>query len=125
MHSITIGSGETLKMKSDEMGIAAGLLNEVIEVWREVKTKNEYGANKIEYQKAYSTRAKVTHNSGVKEINEHELLTHYEKTFTVRFYHDIKDTDRIKWYDTFYQVLSVEPDRDKQHKIVEAEKVNM
>ena len=97
------------------MGIAAGLLNEVIEVWREVKTKNEYGANKIEYQKAYSTRAKVEHSSGVKEINEHELLTHY----------DIRDTDRIKWYDTFYQVLSVEPDRDKQHKVIEAEKVNM
>ena len=71
-----------------------------------------------------TTRAKVNHSKGNRELQNEEIFYNYSKTFVVRIYVDIRDADRIKYGDKFYRVTSIEPDTQSQQKIIVTELVN-
>lgn len=102
----------------------AGLLQEVISIYRQVEHQTEYGDISTSYQMVSTTRAKVDHSLGNRTVQNEEIFYDYSKIFTVRYYVDILDTDRIKYGNKFYRVISVEPDTQKQQKQILAEVVN-
>ena len=61
---------------------------------------------------------------GTREIQNNEIFYDYSKTFVVRMYVDMLDTDRIKYGDKYYRVISIEPDLHLQQKTILAELVN-
>ncbi len=61
---------------------------------------------------------------GTREILNNEIFYDYSKTFVVRIYVDVLDTDRIKYCDKYYRVISIEPDWHLQQKTILAELVN-
>ena len=102
----------------------AGILNEVIAIYRQVEQQSEYGDISTSYQEISKTRAKVNHSLGSREIQNDEIFYDYSKTFQVRFYVDVMDTDRIKYGGKFYRVISIEPDAHQQQKTILTELVN-
>ena len=85
-------------------------MNEVIAIYRQVERQSDYGDISTSYQLVAKTRAKVNHSLGNREIQNNEIFYDYSKTFQVRSYVDVMDTDRIKYGGKFYRVISIEPD---------------
>ena len=71
----------------------AGLLNEMIIVYRQQENQSEFGDISTSYEPHLSTRAQVNHSLGNRTIQNNEIFYDYSKTFVVRGYVDIKDTD--------------------------------
>ena len=53
----------------------------------------------------------MEHKLGNRTIQNNEIFYDYSKVFTVRTYVDILDSDRIKYGNRFYRVVSIEPDK--------------
>ena len=102
----------------------AGLLKNPIEIYTAVITTNEYGEQATEWMKVYSTRARLIHNGGNRELPNGEVYHNYMKTFEVREYVPISDFDRILFEGQFYRVVDIEPNSDQMKLIVRGEKVN-
>jgi len=102
----------------------AGILNEVIAIYRQVETQSDYGDISTSYQLVAFTRAKVNHSLGNREIQNNEIFYDYSKVFQIRSYVDVLDTDRIKYGDKYYRVISIEPDAHQMQKTILAELVN-
>ena len=93
----------------------AGLLNEMIEIHSPILRANEYG--EIEdnvYKKEFQTKAQVVYNSGNTVVDNNEIFTEYKLQFIVRIYHKIKETDRVFFNGRFYQIESIEKNRQYQ-----------
>lgn len=88
----------------------AGQLNEVISIFRQVESQSEYGDISTSYKEVGKTRAKVNHSLGNRGVQNNEIFYDYSKTFVVRIYVDVVDSDRIKYGEKFYRVISIEPD---------------
>lgn len=94
----------------------AGLLKELIEIHSPILQRNEYGElmdNKFE--KKYQTKAQVIYNSGAKTIDNNEIFNEYKVQFIVRYYHKIKETDKVKWDGKFYNIEAIE--KSKQYQL--------
>lgn len=102
----------------------AGILNEIIEIYQPSITIDEYGNQSTDYKLKYTTRAKVSHNSGNREVQDNEVVYIYNKEFIVRMYIEIGDFDRIKWNGKFWRVLQIEPNKEYQEIKVNTELVN-
>lgn len=102
----------------------AGRLNEIIKIWSKTTRINEYGEAVDEYDKSYITRAKVDHKNGGREIENNEVFYSYTKTFNVRFYVPILDTDRIEYQGHLYRILSTEHRREYNDIIINTELIN-
>ena len=102
----------------------AGILNETIAVYRLVESKSDFGDISTSYEKAFTTRARVEHKLGTRTVQNDEIFYDYSKTFIIRYYVDVIDTDRILYGSKYYRVISIEPDRQKQQKTVLTELVN-
>jgi len=101
-----------------------GLLTEKISIHRATTVRNDFGEKIQAYTELRTTRARVIHNSGNRETENNEVVYSYVKTFEVWHYIDIKETDLIMWGDRKYRVLSIEPVKEQNKKIVETELVN-
>lgn len=102
----------------------AGLLNETISIYRQMESQSDFGDISTSYQKVGTTRAKVEHKLGNRTLQNNEIFYDYSKTFFVRYYVDVVDTDRIKYGNKFYRVISIEPDKQKQQRTILTELVN-
>lgn len=102
----------------------AGRLNEIIKIWSKTTRINEYGEAVDEYDKSYITRAKVDHKSGGRSVENNEVFYSYYKTFNVRFYVPILDTDRIEYQGHLYRILSTEHRREYNEIIINTELIN-
>ncbi|MCI9607300.1 MAG: head-tail adaptor protein [Muribaculaceae bacterium] len=102
----------------------AGELRELIEIWHLDKIKNELGEEVEVWTVKEKTRAKVIFNSGLKELSNHEIVPVYTNTFEVRIYITISEFDRIKWDDKLFSVISIENNKTRQCKIIQAKMVN-
>ena len=102
----------------------AGLLNEKIELYEQVKTKNAFGEEVETLELRFTTRAKVSHLSGSRTVQNDEILIPYQKTFVVRDYVPVRSITWIKYRDNFYRILSVDYDKDYRQKICITELVN-
>lgn len=102
----------------------AGLFKEPIEIYDMTSTINDYGERKNTLTKTYSTRAKVSHNSGSRTVIDQEIQTPYIKTFVVRIYVPVLDTSWILYEGKYYRVTSIDTDKDLQQKVIICEIVN-
>lgn len=102
----------------------AGKLKDKIEIYNPVIIRSEFGSNKIEYNLFYTTRAEVKYNSGSKVVENNEVITTMSITFTLRYYVPLLDNMIIKYDDKRYRILSIEPSKQYNNKVVIAEKIN-
>ena len=102
----------------------AGLLKEVIEIWKPEITINDYGEQSTDYIFSFSCRARVKHSGGNRTVENFENVYPYQQELSVRIYQDIDDFDRVKWNNKQYRILHIEIDRDLQCKNLLIEEVN-
>lgn len=102
----------------------AGRLTEVISIERPSIAQNDFVANSIQWQKHIQTRADVTFESGTRATENNEVIFSYNKVFTIRYYHDIDEKDRIIWNGKKWRILSLEPDKTKQLITIRTELIN-
>lgn len=102
----------------------AGLFNELVDIYKFFKQKNDYGEEVTYREKVFSTRAKVGHIGGSRSVINNEIQTPYTKNFVLRIYAPVFDDSYIKYQDKFYRVISIDTDREMQQKVVITELVN-
>lgn len=102
----------------------AGLLNEIINIYSHLQSINKYGEVTSYPVLKTTTRANVSWNTGTRSIENDEIVYGYTKTFTVRSYVDISNTDIIEWQDMRYRIISIENRRGYNGKIILAELIN-
>ena len=101
-----------------------GRLTEVITIERPSIAQNDFGANNLQWQKHIQTRADVQYESGTRATENDEVIFSYNKIFTIRYYHDIDEQDRIIWNNKKWRILSIEPDKAKQLITIRTELIN-
>lgn len=104
----------------------AGLLKDIIEIYKPQITINDVGEQTTEYVFSYSTRAKKIHNGGSRTVENYENVYPYRKEITVRIFEDIDDFDRIKIWGSprWYKILEIELNHDLQQKTLIIERVD-
>ncbi len=102
----------------------AGLLNEIIEIYKVVWEKDKYGSQVETLELVTTTRARVVYNNGSRNIENSEIVHNYNKTFIVRYYVPINDYDKILWQGKYYRVLSIDSSREYQEKTINTELIN-
>lgn len=102
----------------------AGILQEVVDIYKAKTIISDYNAQETDYVKSYTTRANVRYDRGNRTNENGEVFYEYDKTFIVRYYVPITEFDYIKWNDKFYRVLSIDKDRLMQQQTIRAELVN-
>lgn len=103
----------------------AGLLNEIIEVYKPITETNSFGEVVQTLGKVCTTKARVIHASGNKAVENNEIVSNYTKTLHVRSYIPITDVSQVKYRDKMYRVTSVEDVRQGNYKEVLIEKINV
>lgn len=95
----------------------AGRLNEIICVEELKIIKNEYGEEQTDnYVYKFKTRAEVKYNGGNRANENNEIFFANDVNFTIRYYHNISELDRIKWGDKYYRILAIE--RNRQYQLI-------
>ena len=102
----------------------AGALNENIEILRSIKERDEYGLDKESWQTYVKTKAQVRYMSGSKTVDVQEVFFAESVEFVIRYYHNIKPTDRIKYYGQTYRIISINPDKRANSQTIVTELVN-
>lgn len=102
----------------------SGALTNIIEVYSPQLEKNEFGEQRTEYVKQYSTRSKVIQKGGNRSNENQEIVYNYIKVFEIRYYHKVNEFDRIKFEDHFYRILNIDKNRELQKITIECEKIN-
>lgn len=103
----------------------AGKLNQRIEFYHLELQTDDYGHEIYNYEFAFATRANVIYNSGNRIIENSEIFYDNTLSFSVRSYCPVQDTDRIKYRNNFYRILSVNDEYNKHNKkIIIAELIN-
>lgn len=102
----------------------AGFLNEEVEIYDIVSSRNDYGEQVDDRAKVYSTRAKVGHAGGSRSVINNEIVTPYSKNFVLRIYVPVTDTSWIKYLGKFYRVVSIDVDKASQSQTIITELVN-
>ena len=102
----------------------AGLLNEIIEIWRPFIYKNEVGSSTTIWKKDEILRANVKHNNMNRSVQVNEVFYDQTKVFIVRRYVDIDENCRIKYQDKFYRIISIDSNRELNQKTIICDRVN-
>lgn len=102
----------------------AGRLKYIIIIQSPEITQNEYGANSINWIDKIIARSDFQNNSGNRVNENGEIIFSYEKIFTIRYYHNINERDRIKFGNDYYRILSLEKEKDKQFIKINTELIN-
>lgn len=102
----------------------AGLLTEIIYVYKPIITISDYGEQSTSYVLDHITKARVDHTSGNRNISNGEVVFDYSKIFIVRIYNNIDELDRLKWNNKFYRILSIEPNKELQQLTITTELIN-
>lgn len=85
----------------------AALLKHPIQIYALVTTKTDYGTIKTSYELKYNTKAHIQFGSENQVISEGEIFYPINRTFIVRSYVPVLETDRIKWDGKWWKVLSI------------------
>lgn len=106
------------------MGIRAGLLNKLIEIYKPHLTINEYGEQDEEFVYYRTIRAREIYNNGSRNNENGDITYNYQRTFEVRHYQPISERDRIKYNGKMYIILSVEPLDKENYLRIDCDIVN-
>jgi head-tail adaptor len=101
----------------------AGDLNEVIDVYQVIYTKNSFGEEVESIVKKLTTRACVWHRSGGRRVSNDSIVYDYAKTIQVRYYVDIDDHDLIVWSGKTYRIMDIEPNKRDMCKTINIEEI--
>lgn len=102
----------------------AGRLNEVIEIYKPEVERNQYGGQETNYTLYKKTRSAIRQISGRRTEENNEIVYDYDRQFVVRYYIDIEDLDVIKWNNNRYRVLSIDPLKSTQEKVIYTQLIN-
>lgn len=102
----------------------AGLLNEIIQIYKPTTVVNDYGERVETYDLLYTTRARVVNDGGGRNLVNSEIFYGYSKSFVVRYYVPVENICRIKWQNNDYRVISVEKRRDTNDILIKTELIN-
>ena len=85
----------------------SALLRDPIDIYELVTTKTEYGTIQTSYNLKYHTRAYVRFNSENMTVSEGEVYFPINRTFIVRAYVPVVETDQIEYEGKRYKILSI------------------
>ena len=85
----------------------AAILKDPIDIYELVTTKTEYGTIQTSYNLKYHTRAYVRFNSENMAVSEGEVFYPINRTFIVRAYVPVVETDQIEYEGKRYKILSI------------------
>jgi len=83
------------------------LLRDPIDIYQLETIKTEYGTIKSDYVPKYHTRSYVKFNSENQVVSEGEIFYPINRTFIVRAYVPVVESDRIFWQDKWWKILSI------------------
>lgn len=96
----------------------AGRLNEILEVHRPTKVKDEFGQEKTVDTVVGKYRCGVSHQSTSRTVMNSEIAYPYQKRFIVRIYADVVETDEIMYDGKLYLIESIEDNKEMQSKLI-------
>lgn len=85
----------------------SALLRTTIKIYELVTSTTEYGHIKNSYELKYKTKAHVIFNSENQVVSEGEVFYPISKTFVVRAYVPVVETDRIECENKMWKILSI------------------
>ena len=85
----------------------AALLRHPIDIYELVTTKTEYGTIQTSYEFKYHTRSFIRFNSENKVVSEGEILYPVNRTFIVRAYVPVVETDLVEWEGKRWKITSI------------------
>ena len=85
----------------------AAIVDEPIRIKALTPTKTQYGTIQTSYTLKYETKASVKFNSENMTVSEGEIFYPINRTFIVRAYVPITETDRIEYKGQDYKILSI------------------
>lgn len=83
------------------------LLKQPIDIFELITVKTEYGTIQTSYQFKYHTRAYVRFNSENMTVSEGEIFFPVNRTFIVRSYIPVVETDQVEFEGKRYKILSI------------------
>ncbi len=83
------------------------LLKQSIDIYELTTNKTAYGTIQTSYELKYSTRAYVRFNSENMTVSEGEIFFPVNRTFIVRSYVPVVETDQIEFEGKRYKILSI------------------
>ena len=103
----------------------AGAYDEIVDIYKVVVTRNEYGEQHDDYEYRCTTRANVVQTGGTRSVQNDEVLYPYNRTFIIHSYIKVDEFDYIKWRGHFYRILSIDyEEKVYNHKKILTELVN-
>ena len=93
------------------INMKAGLLKEIINIYKPIVTKSETGAQKLTYELFYVTKSHVMHNSGSRETESGEIFYSISKTFIVRNYIPVNEHMIIEYCSKKFKIISIIPNK--------------
>jgi len=85
----------------------SALLKHPIEIQALQTTKTQYGTIQTSYVNKYETRAHIIFNSENQVVSEGEIFYPINRTFVVRSYVPVTETDRIIYDNKKWKILSI------------------
>lgn len=83
------------------------LLKQPIDIYELVVNKTEYGTIQSSYTLKYHTRSYVKFNSENMTVSEGEIFFPVNRTFIIRSYVPVVETDQIEFEGKRYRILSI------------------
>lgn len=99
-------------------------LNERIEIYQASSSRTATHAFDTDYEYKCSTRARVNYLSGNLTTSNEEIVYPVDRTFIVRHYVPVVDTDQIRWDNKKWQIISVDRSREYNNIIIKTVLVN-
>ena len=85
----------------------SALLKHPIEIYRLETVHTEYGTIEPQYNFYRNTRAHIIFNSETAVTSNGEIYYPTTRTFIIRSYNNPLETDRIKWNNQWWRILSI------------------
>ncbi len=102
----------------------AGLLNEPVTLLRAETEPTAYRSQLVRWVKAFDTKARVRNAGSSMTLANSEEFYGVHAVFTVRIYHKITPTMRIRWRGRDYRILGLDPNRQTMELVIKTELVN-
>ena len=83
-----------------------------IEIYQAVRTSGDFGRTNTDYEYKCSTRARVNYISGNREMDNDEIVYPVERTFIVRSYVPVTETDEIRYDNKRWIIISIDRIRE-------------
>ena len=99
-------------------------LRDRIYIYRQETTRTQTGAFEVSYEYKCSCRARINYSSGNRTIDNEEIFYSTERTFIVRHYVPVVETDQIRWDDKKWQILSIDHDRKYNNIVIKTTLIN-